>query len=554
MRHARPFLTACLLLSLPMLVLPALAAQADETTVRINKIDRIAPQLGSDEKTSDGTVTVGGQPISYQAVAGTIVVHPKGWDDAVRPDPSDKGDDKTGDAANPTAEASMFFVAYLRKGIRPEVRPITFLFNGGPGSSTVWLHMGALGPRRVVTADHAHGPAAPYRLVGNAESLLDASDLVFIDAPGTGFSRIAGRDKEKEFFGVDQDAHAFEMFITGFLSRFGRWNSPKYLFGESYGTTRAAVLANLLQGDADVDLNGVMLLSQALNFDAGNIDDPEANPGIDLPYVAALPTYAATAWYHHRLPGQVAGGAAPDLDQLLAAVERFADTDYTVALEQGAALDPARRDAVARQLNLYTGLPVQYLRKANLRVDGGMFERMVVNGGDTVTGRYDTRFTGPTTDPLAKQAEYDPQSTAIGSAFVSAFNDYVRRQLGYGDNRTYRPEIEVPDWDMKHLQPSTSQPQTGTLNVMPDLAAAMTANPTLRVQLNQGYFDLATPYYEGVHEMRHLPMPAVLQANIEYRRYRSGHMVYANEDALRQLHDNAADFIRRTEGTAPTAR
>ena len=179
---------------------------------------------------------------------------------------------------------------------------------------------------------------------------------------------------------------------------------------------------------------------------------------------------------------------------------------------------------------------------------------MVVNGGDTVTGRYDTRFTGPTTDPLAKQAEYDPQSTAIGSAFVSAFNDYVRRQLGYGDNRTYRPEIEVPDWDMKHLQPGTSQPQTGTLNVMPDLAAAMTANPTLRVQLNQGYFDLATPYYEGVHEMRHLPMPAVLQANIEYRRYRSGHMVYANEDALRQLHDNAADFIRRTEGTAPTAR
>ena len=300
-----------------------------------------------------------------------------------------------------------------------------------------------------------------------------------------------------------------------------------------------------------------MLLSQALNFDAGNVDDPENNPGIDLPYVAALPTYAATAWYHHRLPGQATGGATggttPDLDQLLGAVERFADTEYTVALEQGAALDPARRDAVARQLNLFTGLPVPYLLKANLRVDGGMFERMVL-GGDTVTGRYDTRFTGPTVDPLAKQAEYDPQSAAIGSAFVSAFNDYVRRQLGYGEGRTFKPEIEVPDWDMKHLQPNTSQPQTGSLNVMPDLAAAMTVNPNLRVQLNQGCFDLATPYYEGIHEMRHLPMPAALQNNIEYRRYRSGHMVYANEDALRQLHDNAADFIRRTADTAPTAR
>ena len=232
-------------------------------------------------------------------------MHPKGWDDVRAIPKSEKAMPRRrsegGEAKNPTAEASMFYVAYFKSG--GGARPLTFLYNGGPGSATLWLHMGAFGPRRIVTASDAHTPAAPYSLVNNGSSLLDATDLVFIDAPGTGFSRIAGKDKEKAFFGVDQDAYAFAEFISQFLSKYGRWNSPKYLFGESYGTPRSAVLVNQLQAERAIDFNGVILLSQILNFDLSP-DRPTGNPGIDLPYQTVLPTYAATAWYHHKLPGE----------------------------------------------------------------------------------------------------------------------------------------------------------------------------------------------------------------------------------------------------------
>ena len=325
---------------------------------------------------SSGSVTVEGSRIDYQAVAGTIVVHPKGWDDAAKPEEQkakenedDSQDDK--ESKNPTAEASMFYVAYTKQNTEPEKRPITFLFNGGPGSSTVWLHMGAFGPRRVVTADNSHTPAAPYQVVNNDFSLLDASDLVFVDAPGTGFSRIAGKNKEKEFYGVDQDAHAFAEFIVAYLSKYGRWNSPKYLFGESYGTPRSAVLANLLEQEYHLDLNGVMLLSQILNFDL-SVDEPENNPGVDLPYVVALPTYAATAWYHHKLPGP---NSPAQLEPFLKEVEDFATKDYAHALAEGTTLSKADRQAIAEKLRAYTGLPVSYILKANLRIDGGEFSK-----------------------------------------------------------------------------------------------------------------------------------------------------------------------------------
>ncbi len=252
---------------------------------------------------TNASVTISGRPIPYQAIAGTLIVHPKGWDDVPR-DPGEKataGTEESGEPKNPTAEASMFYVAYFKSGGGP--RPVTFFYNGGPGSSTMWLHLGAFGPRRIVTATDAHTPAAPYSLINNAYSLLDVTDLVFIDAPGTGFSRIAGKDKEKAFFGVDQDAHAFSDFITQFLTKYGRWNSPKYLFGESYGTPRSAVVVNQLEADHSIDLNGVILLSQILNFDLSP-DRPTGNPGIDLPYQTVLPTYAATAWYHHKLPAE----------------------------------------------------------------------------------------------------------------------------------------------------------------------------------------------------------------------------------------------------------
>ena len=308
-------------------------------------------------KTSTGTGNVGGQSISYQAIAGTLIVHPKGWDDVPRDPKTEKEGANEGDSKNPNAEASMFYVAYFKTGGGP--RPVTFLFNGGPGSATLWLHMGAFGPRRVVTATDAHTPAAPYSLVNNASSLLDVTDLVFIDAPGTGFSRISGKDKDKAFFGIDPDAYAFAEFISEFLSKYGRWNSPKYLFGESYGTPRSAVLINQLESERSIDFNGVILLSQILNFDLSP-DRPTGNPGVDLPYQTVLPTYAATAWYHHKLPGEHA-----DLPAFLTEVENFAMGDYGRALAAGSDLPAAERAAIAEKLHEYTGLPVDYILKAD---------------------------------------------------------------------------------------------------------------------------------------------------------------------------------------------
>ena len=555
-----------LLLATACLSLLATAAPAQETprtapapkdkppagsrrqTDKPSAVDTASPDQGvlfhPDSSESSGAVTVEGQPVAYRAVAGTLIVHPKGWDDAAaREQTGDKAAKDLADKSNPDAEASIFYVAYFKKGAPAADRPITFLYNGGPGSSTVWLHMGAFGPRRVVTADDSHTPAAPYRLVDNAYSLLDASDLVFIDAPGTGFSRIAGKDKEKAFFGVDADAYAFSQFIKGFLSKYGRWNSPKYLFGESYGTPRSAVVVNELETGDSIDFNGVILLSQILNFDL-SADNTSLNPGTDEAYVTALPTYAATAWYHNR----VSGGRPADLETYLREVEQFATTDYALALQAGSELDPARRQQVAERYARYTGLPVAYVLKADLRVEGGMFEKMLQDPEGLTTGRLDTRFSGPSIDPLSKEADYDPQSAAISSAYVSSFNDYVRKDLGYGDGRTYKPEIDVfKDWKNDHQPPGAPFPIPSIENVMPDLASAMKYNPGLKVMVNGGYYDLATPFYEGWYEDHHLPIPAALNSNIEYHYYQSGHMVYAHEQSLKELHDNTAAFIRRTD-------
>lgn len=513
------------------------------------------------QQRSTGSVVVGGQRINYVAYAGTIVVHPKGWDDVPQdaPKDQDKGEQP---------EASMFYVAYFKvpdgqgadaprgkaahghdteAGGAPELsaagspgRPITFLYNGGPGSSTVWLHMGAFGPRHVMTLDDTHTPAAPYQLVNNDHSLLDASDLVFIDAPGTGFSRIGGKDRERSFYGVDQDAYAFSDFIVQFLSKYGRWNSPKYLFGESYGTTRSAVLINMLENDRLVDFNGVMLLSQILAYD-DSPDAPQVNPGIDLPYELALPTYAATAWYHHRLPGP-----QRELQPLLQEVEHFAMNEYQQALDQGTELPQDQRQAIAQRLHDYTGLPVDYILKANLRINGGEFEKNL-QGDDVTTGRLDTRFSGPSYDPLSEEAQYDPQSAAISSAYVSSFNDYVRRQLHYSAGVQYKPEIDVSSWNYLHQPPGQGMPVPQSPNVMPDLEIAMKTDPRLHILLNAGYFDLATPFYEGVYELQHLRIPDSLRANISYRFYQTGHMVYVSEAGLSQLHDNAAKFIHDTQ-------
>ena len=484
--------------------------------------------------TSEGTVTVEGKAIHYRAVAGMLIVHPPGWNDQ-SPMPQHKP--KT----VPT-EASMFFVAYFKDGADANKRPITFLYNGGPGSSSVWLHMGAFGPRRVVTADHTHTAPAPYQLVNNDYSLLDASDLVFVDAPGTGFGRLRGKDANKAFYGADPDVHAFSEFIQEFLSRYGRWNSPKYLFGESYGTPRSANLINVLETHDNIDFNGVVLLSQILNYD-DSTGFVRFNPGVDLPYELALPSYAATAWYHRKLPG----GDQP-LQPLLTQVEQFAMTDYAQALRAGSMLSPDERQAVAQKLHDYTGLPVSYILKADLRIDGGEFEHELLSGSDTTTGRLDSRFAGPSLDPLSERAEYDPQSAAISSAYVSAFNGYVRQDLHYGMRLHYRPEIPLfRSWNFRNQIPGVPITLPQALNVMPNLANAMKYDPKLKVMLNGGYFDLATPFYEGMYEMSHLPMPRKLQANISYHYYESGHMVYVHVPTLEQLHDNVAAFIAQTD-------
>jgi carboxypeptidase C (cathepsin A) len=492
------------------------------------------------ETHSSGSVTVGGQPIAYDAVAGTLVVHSKDWSDtdALEAETASK-DDK--DKKAPKPEASIFYTAYFRQGAPAASRPITFLFNGGPGSSTVWLRMGAFGPVRVVTADTRHTPA-PYSMVDNDQSLLDASDLVFIDAPGTGFSRIAGKDKEKSFYGVDQDIDAFTQFITQFLSKYVRWSSPKYVFGESYGTMRGAGLALSLQ-KADVDLNGLILLSDILNWDFMP-DDPQLNPGVDTPYVVALPTYAATAWYFNKVPNRPA-----DLLTYLRQVEAFATGEYSAALLKGGELPEPERQRIAQQLSAYTGLSVPYLLKSNLRIEYGAFQKEFLAENGLTTGTLDTRFLGPTLDPLSKVASGDPQSDAISAAYVAAWNGYVRDRLGYKPDIAYKSGIPIySKWDYKHQPPGADKPLIMLPNVLPDLAAAMKQNPDFKVMVNGGYFDVSTPYFEGVMEMRHLPIPASLRGNIEYHYYQSGHMVYVRPENLRELHDNVAGFIRKTSG------
>jgi carboxypeptidase C (cathepsin A) len=354
--------------------------------------------------------------------------------------------------------------------------------------------------------------------------------------PGTGFGRLVGKDAEKAFWGVDEDANAFARFIQRFVTKFNRWNSPKYLFGESYGTTRSAVLANILENGKSMDLNGVILLSQIFNFTT-DIDGPQGNPGVDLPYVLGLPTYAATAWYHKKLPTQRA-----ELEPFLKEVEEFAMGPYTHALGQGTDLTAEEKQSVAAKLHDYTGLPVAYLLKANLRVNGGEFEKTLQEDQDLTTGRLDTRFSGPNLNPLSEGAEYDPQSSAISSAYVSLFNDYVRRDLKYGEGQTYLPHAQFgsTEWDVVHKGNPID------LNVANDLAEALKTNPRLRVMVNGGYYDLATPFFAAEYEEKHLPIPQSLAKNIEYDWYESGHMVYVRDESLKQLHDRVAAFIKST--------
>jgi carboxypeptidase C (cathepsin A) len=471
------------------------------------------------------SVTIGGNSMNYKAVAGTIILK--------------------NSADIPTA--SIFYTAYFREGEKNAAqRPITFLYNGGPGSSTVWLHMGAFGPQRIYLEESTR-TRAPYKTVNNDYSLLDASDLVFIDAPATGFSKLitkemGGDGKAEEFFGADPDANAFASFIVQFLSDYSRWNSPKYLFGESYGTFRSALLADVLESKG-IALNGVILLSQTLDL-SNSPDNPHAEPGNDLPYQLALPSYAAVAWYHHVLPNQ-----PEKMEPFLKEVEQFAMNEYALALNKGAMLDSSSFNQVALKLHEYTGLSLGYIKKANLRIEDQQFGHELLTKDGMITGRLDARYSGYAANPLGENSEYDPMDSYIDAPFIGTFNNYVRSELKYGAGLTFYPGgAGVYDqWDYRHKIPGAADPQANIYpNTLTALAHAMIIDPKLKVMLNSGYFDLGTPYYQGIYEMHHLPMPAALQKNIEYKQYNSGHMVYLHPESLKLLHDNVTMFINST--------
>ncbi|MGH8275031.1 MAG: S10 family peptidase [Gammaproteobacteria bacterium] len=496
------------------------------------------PAASAKQSVTQGSVTVEGDHINYKAIAGVMIIK------------NDKGKPYT----------SMSYFAYLKKGVKNATdRPITFFYNGGPGSSTVWLHMLAYGPKIAVVGNGTLTPPAPYKFVNNDYSLLDATDEVFIDAPGTGYGRVLGKDKggvgkPKDVYGLEPDAKAFTRFITQYITNHSRWNSPKFLYGESYGTTRSAVLAGDLE-NRDVYLNGIILQSSILNFDI-SVDGPKGNPWVNIAYATGLPSYAATAWYHKKLPNQA--GAAGTTNQaaeskqllpFLKKVEHFAMNDYLLALDKGNLISAADKKQIAETMHQYTGLPVAYIMKDNLKVSGGQFAHELLGDSDDVTGRLDSRYSGPAMDPMSERAYYDPLDSAIDAPTVSLFNDYVRNTLDFGKGMVYRPEIYGSmHWSWKH------HGRSGTPNVMNDLAQAMKMNPNLKVLLTGGYMDLGTPFYGAEYEMHQLPISEKLQKNISYKFFQSGHMVYVNPKAHKGLHDASAKFIEANSGKQQSSK
>ncbi len=454
------------------------------------------------------TARIGGRTVGYTATAGAIVL--------------------TNEKNEPAA--SMFYVAYTADGLGLKARrPLTFAYNGGPGGSSALIHLGALGPRMVVTTNAATTPPPPYDIVDNTSSLLDTSDLVFVDAVGTGFSRLGGHGLAKDFYGVDEDGHAFEQFIRRYITVNGRWNSPKYLAGESYGTMRSVVLGKMLQDDGIV-LNGITLISTVLDFST-LIDAP----GNDEPYWLYLPTEAAVAAYHRRLPTVPA-----DVPAFLQTVRAFAQGPFLQALAKGAALPANERDAVARQLHEYTGLTLDYLIRSNLRVPPGRFEKALLGGTDETVGRYDGRFREFDTDPISDSADSDPSSDAVFGAFTAAFNRYVHEELHYDTDAKYEFLSADVNRDWRWNRGENSSPIA--VNVESDLREEMTANPYLRVFSANGIYDLATPFFATEYSLAHLGVNPALQSHISYGYYPAGHMIYLNPVAHAALKADLAQF------------
>ena len=452
---------------------------------------------------------------------------------------TEKEGEAAGESQGHKPRASVFFVAYFREGVAdPAARPLTFAFNGGPGSSAVWLHMGALGPRRVEMGDAGDRLPPPYGLVDNDESLLDVTDLVFIDPVGTGFSRSLEGEKAKDFHRLDKDVESVAEVIRLLTSRYGRWRSPKFLVGESYGTTRAAALARLLQDRHGMYLNGIALVSLVLDFATILFGRGYDN---DLPHVLYLPAYTATAWYHGKLPPDLQQGG---LQSALAESERYAFGDYALALLRGARLDDTERVTVAATVARLTGLDPAWVERADLRVhDQRFFKELLRLDGRTV-GRLDSRFTGFDRDGAGERIEDDPSGQAIIGPYSTVFNEYVRRELGFETDLPY----EV--LSMKTHEAWRWERDNDYVRVSDDLRRAIVANPSLQVLVASGLFDLATPYFAADYTVDHLGLPAELRGNVRTETYGAGHMMYVHPPSRAKLKGDLAALVDRATSPA----
>ncbi|MGA2020659.1 MAG: peptidase S10 [Candidatus Sulfotelmatobacter sp.] len=455
-------------------------------------------------------ITVSGKLLKYTATAGRLPIK--------RPDGK--------------IEAEMFFVAYTLDGQDAANRPLTFAFNGGPGSASVWLHMGALGPRKVVLQPDGFMPPAPYRIEDNPYTLLDKSDLVLIDAIGTGFSRAADQELFKKFWGVKGDIEAFSEFVRLYISRYERWSSPLYLLGESYGTTRAAGIAGYL-ADHGISFSGIILLSMVLNFET--LEDTKTN---DEPYIYLLPSFTMIAGYHHKLSPDL----AQDMNKARKESEEFASGAYAQALAKGDSLPPEERQKIIEQVSRYTGLSKEIIDEADLRIDVRKFTHYLLIDQKVRVGRLDARFTGPDPNGLLDTQFYDPTGSATGPPFTSVFNNYVRTELGYKTDMPYNVSAQGSSfgtWDWG-----------SAIQGFPDTASALrqaiVKNPYLKVLVMEGYYDLATPYFAANYTIDHLNLPPKYRGNISTATYESGHMVYLAGPSLQKMKSDQSSFMEKS--------
>lgn len=459
------------------------------------------------------TIEIAGKTIAYTATAGTIVLKEE----------------------NGRPKASVFYIAYARDGADPATRPVTFSFNGGPGSSSVWLHMGLLGPKRVKLKDDGTAYPPPYPYEDNAYSMLDTTDLVFIDPISTGYSRAVPGEDPKQYFGVKEDIESVGDFIRLYTTRHKRWSSPKYLIGESYGTTRAAGLVGYLQDHDGMYFNGVILVSVAIDF--ATLD---FTPGNELPFFLYVPTYATTAWYHKKLPADL---QQLDVKSVADQARAFAINEYGPALLKGDQLSDEQKNSVAEKLARFTGLSPSYIKSANLRISDNRFYKELQRDRRLITGRLDSRFTGFDVDAAGEQPEYDPAMASIMGEFTGAFNDYVRRELKFEQNdvsyATFSHQIQ--DWNVE------PQFKGRHINTGDDLRRAMNENPALRIFVANGYYDLATPFCATEYTFSHLGLEPQLRKNVSLHYYEGGHMMYIVKPSLVQLKTDLSKFYQPQE-------